>query len=319
VISESDLQTLGFLSNEELAPWINWSTLGPPFYRGFAAHGPTRLIKPPALKSLKIRRFGHALAEAYQADTLFGIQASAKLENELMLVSLLRGKVRRSAFVVDPWRPALDRIHLGARLQKLTKCFIPYSEAYAVLSRKDPDLYHYLPFGIDTDAFAAQGGDRDIDIFWMGRRYEPLHQAILRHCDEHGLVYMFRERTGFLNSAAEIGALAGRSRYFVVTPPDLDGADRTGGFSPLVMRYLEGLSAGCRLLGVLPRSGEFEKLLPVSAILQVKPDGTDFEEQYAADRNHEEGWAAVKNACAVVREHHSWSARAKEIRAVLSG
>lgn len=38
-----------------------------------------------------------------------------------------------------------------------------------------------------------------------------------------------------------------------------------GGFSALVMRYFEGLAAGTRLLGVLPRSGEYESILPMDA------------------------------------------------------
>jgi len=45
------------------------------------------------------------------------------------------------------------------------------------------------------------------------------------------------------------------------------------------MRYLEGIAAETRLLGVVPRSGEFDELLPRDAILEVAPDGSDLAER----------------------------------------
>ena len=88
-----------------------------------------------------------------------------------------------------------------------------------------------------------------------------------------------------------LGRLVGRSRYFVVTPPDIDNPSRTGGYSPLVMRYLEGLAAGTRLLGVLPRSGEFEQLLPRDSICEVDPCGSDLAEKLDADRHNRQRMA----------------------------
>lgn len=309
--------TLGLLSNEALSPWVNWSTLAPPLYAGLARCGPTQIIAPPTAHLRNVGGYARAIADAYRSDVLFGMQPSAKVENPLLLVSMARGFVRRASFVIDPWRPALGKIDLAARLQRLETCFIPYREAFETLHSASPGRYHYLPFGIDTAAFDAHAPERDVDVFWMGRRYDPLHRAILDYCDANGLTYLFRERTGFVREGFEIGHLASRARYFVVTPPDLDNADRTGGFSPLVMRYLEGLSAGCRLLGVLPRSGEFERLLPREAILEVAPDGSDFEEKFKADQANSEGWAAVEAARQIVRRDHSWEKRAQEIWAAL--
>ncbi len=112
--------------------------------------------------------------------------------------------------------------------------------------------------------------------------------------------------------------MVGRSRYFVVTPPDLDNPTRTGGYSPLVMRYMEGLSAGARLLGVLPRSGEYEDLLPRKAILEVRPDGLDLSEKLDTDVHDEAGQSAVVHASDLVRAKHSWVTRAEYIYQRLS-
>jgi glycosyltransferase involved in cell wall biosynthesis len=79
------------------------------------------------------------------------------------------------------------------------------------------------------------------------------------------------------------------------------------------MRYLEGLSAGTRLVGVLPASGEYEKLLPREALLQVAPDGSDLAAKLDADLKNPEAWSAVERARIYVRSNHSWSRRTEQI------
>jgi hypothetical protein len=66
-------------------------------------------------------------------------------------------------------------------------------------------------------------------------------------------------------------------------------------------------------LGVLPRSGEYEKLLPLDAILLVSPDGSDLAAKLDADRGNPDAAAAVERARILVREQHSWKNRAAQI------
>jgi hypothetical protein len=79
------------------------------------------------------------------------------------------------------------------------------------------------------------------------------------------------------------------------------------------MRYLEGLAAGTRLLGVLPRSGEYEALLPTDAICQVAPDGSDLAERLQEDGGNPNAQRAVDAAGAFVRKYHSWQWRTEQI------
>jgi hypothetical protein len=269
---------------------------------------------PPPLQWASAPAWFRIIRKTWGHDTLFWMQGSARPELPLMLASTSRGFVRRSAFVVDAWRPALTKIGALAVGQRLNPCFVAFREGCEELTRRFPQgRFEWLPFGIDTEVFDAGPGERDVFAFWMGRRYEPLHQALLRYCEQRGLTYLYSQRPGEFASPAELGRMAGRARYFLVTPPDLDDPIRTGGFSPLCMRYLEGLSAGARLLGVLPKSGEYEDLLPREAILEVAPDGSDLAERLDADQHNPEGWEAVERARLIVREHHSWTRRAEQI------
>ncbi len=305
---------IGLLSNANLSPWINWSTLAPPLFHEIGKLTDSVEIAPPPLRSGRIGGWAGALGQAWSVRHMFQFQSSSKPETPLLLVSAMRGLVHRAAFVVDPWRPQLKKIAIGARLQRLDHVFIPYHEAWEELSRGGADeRYHWLPFGIDTNVFDSHAATRDVDIYWMGRRYDPLHRALLDYSERNGLNYAYTGKISMFDDPAALGHFVSRCRYFVVTPPDLDNPVRTGGFSPLVMRYLEGLAAGCRLLGVLPKSGEFQNLLPRDAILEVAPDGHDLAEKLAFDATNTAGGEASAAATRLVREHHGWSARAHSI------
>lgn len=308
------------LSNERLNPWINWTTLGPPLLSALAYGQEDLVVTPPALHVRNRAELRRSISAARRADTLFWMQGTAHPEWPVWAVAVLAGTARRSAFVVDPWKPSIAKIGALAVAQRLNPCFIPYTEGLADLSAGFPrGRFEWLPFGADTDVFDGGSGERDIFAFWMGRRHEVLHDALTEYCATRGLLYRFSLRGGEFADPRDLGRVAGRAKYFVVSPPDLNDLSRTGGYSPLVMRYLEGLSAGARLLGVLPRSGEFEKLLPREAILEVAADGSDLADRLDEDLASGSARDVVEYTQAFVRTHHSWRRRAEQIRDRLEG
>jgi glycosyltransferase involved in cell wall biosynthesis len=306
---------LAALSNTELQPWINWTLLGPPLLEPLAGLPGGRLIAAPPFDWGRRADWLAAVRELRRTDTVFWMQASSRPEWPLWALSASKPTIRRSAFVVDAWRPAISKIGFVAVTQRLDPCFIAFREGRDELKRRFPKgRFEWLTFGIDADAFRPGQGERDVFVYWMGRRYDPLHRALLAYCDERGLTYRYTQVSGGeFADPKDLGAFVGRCRYFVVTPPDLDNPVRTGGYSPLVMRYLEGLAAGARLLGVLPKSGEYEDLLPRSAICEVAADGSDLAERLDADASNAEGWRAVERAGEFVRREHSWRRRAEQI------
>lgn len=306
---------IGLLSNENLHRNINWSTLSDSLYREIEAISSSCRIAPPRFSRGTIRHYWIEWRKASKVQALFAMHGSSRAEWPLMTLSALRGPVKRASFFVDPWPYTLKRISAVNKLWGIDTAFIPYREAFErLVETTGRTRYVYLPFAADTHVFREHSLKRDIDLLWMGRRHAPLHEAILAYTEREGLTYLFRERTGFIADPFELGRLASRSRYFVVTPPDLnEEGGRSGGFSPLLMRYLEGLAAGCRLLGVLPRSGEFEAILPVDSLLEVAADGKDFDIRFNEDQAHDSGWDAVRLATEVVRREHGWDARAKVI------
>lgn len=310
---------LAALSNSRLGPWVNWSTLGPPLLEPLAAHPGASLIAPPPLAWPHRAQWREAVRQLRRSDAVFWMQGSARPELPLWALSMSKPTIRRSAFVVDAWRPSIEKIGRLAVAQRLDPCYVAFREGCEELQQRFPKgRFQWLTFGIDTDVFHERPVQRDIFAYWMGRRHEALHQALLRYCEARGLEYRYTKVSGEFRDPQELGEMVSRCRYFVVTPPDIDNPERTGGYSPLVMRYMEGLAAGARLLGVLPKSGEFQDLLSREAICEVAADGSDLAEKLDADADHAEGWAAVARAGEMVRREHSWRRRAEHIHAALS-
>jgi hypothetical protein len=303
---------LGLLSNSLLNPYVSWTTLAPPLFSALAQQPDVRTISPPPLAWEWRREWAEVRSKAKECDSLFWIQGSARPHKAIHAASYLNFRARRSTYVLDAWKSSLTKIGLVATVERLNPCFVAYREATDDLSRRFPVAkFVWLPFGAHTDIFHPRKEEKSIFAFWMGRRHAPLHQALLAYCEARGLRYVYSKDGKW--STEDLGRLTSSAQYFLVTPPDLDNAKRTGGFSPLVMRYFEGLAAGTRLLGVLPRNGEYEALLPTDAFCQVAADGSDLAERLDEDRSNPDNPRVVEAASEFVREHHSWRRRGEQV------
>jgi Glycosyl transferases group 1 len=301
---------LGLLSNSSLNPSVYWTTLLPPLFSGLAQRPGVRTISPPPLAWERRGEWRRIRSEIKPCDALFWVQLGARPTGAIHLASYMNLRARRANFVLDAWKPSLTKIGIVATLERLDPCFVAYNQATTELQRRFPlAKFVWLPLGAHTDIFYPRKEEKSIFAFWMGRRHEPLHRALLAYCEARGLRYVYSNDGRF--STEELGRLTSSAQYFVATPPDLDNTRRTGGFSPLVMRYFEGLAAGTRLLGVLPRSGEY--ILPTEAFCQVSPDGSDLAERLDEDRSNPNNQRAVNAVSEFVREHHSWRRRGEQV------
>ena len=303
---------LGLLSNSALNPSVYWTTLLPPLFSGTGppARRPDDRSSAPRVGAPQRVGQGSLPGEGLRRAVLDPARRASQRSDSPRLVpepgrSPIQFRPRRVEAFVDQ-----DRARRDGRTSRSVFCR---------LSRGDGGAYAAISAGEICLAAVRRGhrrflpaqGTKSIFAFWLGRRYEPLHQALLAYCETRGLRYVYSKDGGL--TTEEIGQLASSAQYFVATPPDLDDPKRTGGFSPLVMRYFEGLAAGTRILGVMPRSGEYKSILPTDAFCQVSPDGSDLARRLDEDRSNPDNQRAVDAACAFVREHHSWRRRAEQV------
>lgn len=311
------------LSARRLGLHVNWTTLGPPLEDPLGQMPEATVLEAPAARRGTLRADRPAWLAAIRtmrrADAVFWMQMSARPPAPVWALAYAKPTAKRAAVAIDAWEPAVERIGALARAQRLTVLFLFFREAAVDLARRHPGMrFEWVPFGYDAGVFRDLGLDRDIFVYWMGRRYEPLHRRLEHYCSDRGLTYRYTKRGGEFPDPHDLNRVIAQARYFVVTPPNLDNPARTGRYSPMMMRYLEGLASGARLLGVLPNPEEYGQMLPADAVVRCAPDGSDLEE--ALERDFADPLAEEKRRAAhqrVVAEH-SWERRAETIHARLT-
>ena len=147
---------------------------------------------------------------------------------------------------------------------------------------------HWVPSGIDAIRFSPypRPPARVIDVYSIGRRWEGVHQALLRQVAEKNIFYLFDtikvNDTVMPDYRAHrdlIANIAKRSRYFMVAPAKMDLPIDTEGQSEVGSRYFEGSAAGAVLIGKKSDSESFRKLFGwQDAVIEIRTDGSDLVE-----------------------------------------
>lgn len=288
-----------------------------------AAHDDATLVLAPPFRATrpdsKRPAWLRAIRTVRRADTVFWAQMSSRPAGPVWALAYARPLARRACFVIDAWVPAQTKIGRAATAQRLSVCFVGFKQAQEALARSYPAVrWIWSPFAVDTSVVGDPGNERDVFAYWMGRRHRPLHEALSRYCRERGLEYFFHRRPGEFPTYEGVARMMARSRYFVVTPPNLESPERTGPMSPVVMRYFEGLAAGCRLLGVMPNRDEYTSLLPAETLAECRPDGSDLADvidNAEADPGADTAFARGRE---IVLREHTWARRAATIHAHLA-
>ncbi len=309
---------LAVLSSRSIDKAVYWRNFAPPLENALASQPNSTLVLAPPFRRPTFRAampaWLSAIRTVRKADAVFWIQLHLRPRGPVWALAHVRPGTRRAAYATDVFPDVVGDLPRYARLQRLTFCFVAYRIPALSLARANPDIrFEWLPTGFSAQVFRDQGLGRDVYAFWMGRRHAPLHEALLEHCKDRGLGYQYLEPPGRPIPLDELSRLAARARYFVTLPPDIEDPLRTGGTSPFTSRYLEGVGAGCRLLGMRPHSGEFELLLPHEAIVECAPDGSDLSavlDKADADPEFE---TKAADACALAHREHTWERRARDV------
>jgi Glycosyl transferases group 1 len=309
---------LAVLSARGVDDAVYWRNLAPPLEDALASQAGATLVVAPPFRRPTFRAakpaWLSAIRTARKADTVFWIQLHLRPAGPVWALAYTKPHAFRAALALDAFPSILADLPRFVNAQRLGCCFVAYRIPALGLAQSNPRRrYEWLPIGFNDRVFREQGLERDVYAFWMGRRYAPLHDALLRHCRERGLEYRYLEPPWQPIPLAELSRLCARARYFVAVAPDIEDPLRTGGTSPLTARFFEGLGAGCRLLGVRPRSGEFELLLPEEALVDCAPDGSDLTAVLERADSDPEFAAKASAACKYMHREHTWEHRAVHI------
>ena len=184
---------------------------------------------------------------------------------------------------------------------------------------------HPLPGGTDTIRFSPfpNPPDRSIDVYSIGRRWEGIHQALLRAVSESELFYVYdsyqatakAETIDFKQHRDLFANMAKRSKYFIVSPAKMNRPEETRGQVEIASRYFEGAAAGAVMIGQAPDCEAFRELFPwPDAVVEIQPDGSDALDVLAdLDSNPARVRAISRRNAAESLLRHDWIHRWKRI------
>jgi spore maturation protein CgeB len=183
---------------------------------------------------------------------------------------------------------------------------------------------HYVPGAVDAVRFSPypRPPNRVIDVYSIGRRWQGVHQSLLKLSARGDLFYMYDTLFGADSEASNhrqhrelLANLAKRSRYFMVAPAKMNVENDTGGQVEVGYRYFEAAGAGAVMIGQAARCHAFSELFNwPDAVIEIKPDGSDVADvlgSLAAEPERLEEISRRNAAQTLLR--HDWAYRWKMI------
>ncbi len=190
--------------------------------------------------------------------------------SDLIYLNCLRGWKDRSkikiCYMVEFYAGWLQEyaFHLGllADFDHVMLCFGGSVQAVHGLIGKP---VHHVALAVDALRFTPFPNPpaRVVDIYSMGRRSEPIHQALLNMAARREAFYVYDTIPGLLIQPMDyrqhrdlVANFAKRSRFFVAYPAKVED-DETRGQSEVGARFFEGAAAGAVMLGRAPKAPSF--------------------------------------------------------------
>jgi hypothetical protein len=213
--------------------------------------------------------------------------------------------------------------HLLRRLHDFDQIFSSCAGSVEAISKIVGKPSHHLPYAVDVLRFTPypKPPARVIDVLSIGRRSEPVHQALRRLAATREFFYLYDTLPASLvqpsNPAEhrEMLASAARVSRFFVTYPAKFGDGESHGQSEVGARYFEGAAAGAVLLGQAPGVSAFLRDFPwPDAVVELKADGSDVADVLAdlSRRPDELARLGARNAVAALR-WYDWVYRWRSI------
>lgn len=228
-----------------------------------------------------------------------------------------------AAFILETWTPHLKQNAAALRiLDEFDHVFVLNASSIPALQRYTRTPISFLATGVDAlNACPVDAApERVIDILSLGRQTGGAHKRIREFADTERLFYHFDVWSGLqARDWRQVrdwnAALMQRSRFSVVwSPAEHLPISLPPGEVVLSTRYFEGMAGGAILIGSSVKAPEAREFLGEDAVVEIAPDGSDFERVFAAIRAEPARLETMRTRnVAMSLRRHDWAYRWGEI------
>jgi hypothetical protein len=209
---------------------------------------------------------------------------------DLLYINAIDGWKDRCGITVcwidEIWACSLHKYrHWLSALNQFDHVFIGLNGSVAPLSEALGRPCQWIPPAVDTVRFTPLPLPvaRVIDVFSMGRKSEPNHQALRELAARNEIFYL---HDTFAAAEAKVfdhrehrdllASLSKRSRYFTVARAKMNDNLQTQAQIEFGHRYYEGAAAGAVMIGQVPDCESFRKMFSwQDAVIKTQIDGSD--------------------------------------------
>lgn len=264
------------------------------------------LVTPPApaIRSRRFRRLALAAGMVRQRfpGSLGSMQASGTCHREAVIVTIeslsdleslppasrLRQRAHTAVCYIDElftkgFRQRTGEIRL---LRQFDRIFLGCAGSVEEVADVTGRPCSYLAPSVDALALCPypETPVRAIDVYWMGRRAQGMHQALVEMAENRGWWYLFDTTSGRHTAPdhrahrRQLSEFMRRARYFVVTAGKSTLPEETGGQEEVGFRYFEGAAAGAVLIGQRPHTAAFERVFGwPDSVIEIPLSSRDLE------------------------------------------
>lgn len=189
---------------------------------------------------------------------------------QLHLLNHIKGwrncKAKKACFLAELWPGSLnDPMVLREPFQDYDHIFVGFSNAVSILREKLGVSCSYLPVGVDTKLFSSPlpNPARPIDIAYLGRRRQEIHNQLLLTRDKNNLFYLYDTAMGMqvedhIQHRNMYSDILKRSKCAVAYPAKMNLGSYTNNVVEIGWRYFEFAAAGSIILGATPQNENFD-------------------------------------------------------------
>lgn len=160
----------------------------------------------------------------------------------------------RILYLFDAWPDKHTRIEKIVKHLKIDLLLVSSSQSASMLQVRLPRTkVLFCPEACKVEEYKCKPLiDRKIDLLQLGRRYEPVHKALIA---DSGLNYLYQKESGSLTFASQDLLKQGfaDSKLSLCFPKTMTHPVESGGVETVTNRYFQSMASKCLVIGKAPQ------------------------------------------------------------------
>jgi hypothetical protein len=211
-------------------------------------------------------------------------------------------------YMFDAWPPDnFPYINEHMEKLKISHMFFSSKQVMEIFRNRQIPYCYWIPEAVDYKKYFFRDYEKkDIDILQFGRRFDFIHEELLKNLDTGTFKYVYGTAKLLLNSDEEFKESLARSKISLCFPASLTHPEKAGGISTMTTRYLQSMASKCLVVGIMP--DEMKELFIYTPIVEL-----DLEDPVSHLCNILNDFSSyiplIEKNFSYIKEQHSWAIR----------